>query len=98
MKPKNKRPPATAFELDPEEQALLDSVEAGEWETVPNLPQAKLQAREASANYFSKAIPVKLEIPSADLEYFKRQAKKQALPYEDLIINILHEHALVHRS
>ncbi len=40
--------------LDAEEQDLLKSFERGEWQSVPNLEEAKAFAREAAANYFRK--------------------------------------------
>lgn len=40
--------------LDPEEQALLDSVESGEWQTVENSQEEQVFAKEAAANYLHK--------------------------------------------
>ena len=40
--------------LDPEEQALLDSFENGEWQSVKKLDAEKSKARQAAANYLRK--------------------------------------------
>lgn len=50
----NKREPI--FNLDSEEQALSDSVDRGEWQTVDNLKEKIAIAKKAVANYFKKML------------------------------------------
>jgi predicted DNA binding CopG/RHH family protein len=66
-------------QLDREEQELLDSVEAGEWHSVTNLPEAIKQTR-----YYAQAIltqmveiPIQLQLQQEDLNAVKMKALKE---------------------
>jgi predicted DNA binding CopG/RHH family protein len=68
--------------LDEEEQALLESVERGEWKSVDNLEKEIAKAKVAAANFSRKDTRVNIRISSGDLERIKRLAAYEGLPYD----------------
>lgn len=60
--------------LDPEEQAILESVEHGEWETVADLEEEVAFAKKAAANFLRKDERITLRISSGDLDRLKQKA------------------------
>jgi predicted DNA binding CopG/RHH family protein len=86
----------TPAELDAEEQALLDSVERGEWKTVDNLEEEMDIAKTAAQNYLRKDARVNIRISSSDLDRLKQKAAYKGLPYQTLIASVLHEYAAGH--
>jgi predicted DNA binding CopG/RHH family protein len=84
------------LKLDSEEQALLESVEKGEWKTVDNSEEEKAFAKKAAANFLRKDTRVTLRLSSGDLERLKQKAAYKGLPYQTFIASILHEYAAGH--
>jgi predicted DNA binding CopG/RHH family protein len=84
------------IKLDPEEQSLLDSVEAGEWVSVKNTKEEAAFAKTAAENYMKKDARVNIRISSADLDRLKQRAAYKGLPYQTFIASVLHEYAAGH--
>lgn len=82
--------------LNKEEQELLDSVEAGEWETVDNIEKEFALAKSTAQNTMRKDARVNIRISSTDLARLKQQAAYKGLPYQTFIASILHEFAAGH--
>jgi predicted DNA binding CopG/RHH family protein len=82
--------------LDQEEKTLLDSFEAGEWESVDDLPKQKMIAIEAAQNFFKKDARINIRISSNDLKYLKEKAAFEGMPYQTLVASILHKYACGH--
>lgn len=82
--------------LDEEEKKLLESVEAGEWESVDNLEKEIAFAHKAAENFLRKDQRITLRLSSADLERLKRKAAYKGLPYQTFIASVLHEYAAGH--
>jgi predicted DNA binding CopG/RHH family protein len=82
--------------LDPEEQAVLDSFENGEWQSVKKLKVEKSKARQAAANYLRKGARINIRISETDLQQIKQKAAHEGLPYQTLIASILHKYAAGH--
>jgi predicted DNA binding CopG/RHH family protein len=89
---KNKLP----LHLDAEEQALLESVEGDEWETIENLKEEMAFAKAAAGNYLRKDARVNIRIASSDLALLKQKAAYKGLPYQTFIASVLHEYAAGH--
>ena len=51
MKSKAKKNKVVDVVLDQEEQDILDSVERGEWQTVPNIKKEVKPAKKAAKNF-----------------------------------------------
>lgn len=78
--------------LDREEQALLDSIETGEWQSKPNLAQRKkeLQRYARHQQHVKKNFAVTLSVN--DFERLKSVASKQGVDYHIVAENILHQY------
>ncbi len=81
------------IKLTPEEKELLESVEAGEWNSVANLKEEKAKAKQAARNTLRKDSRINIRIQSADLEKIKKIAEYEGLPYQTLVSSILHKFA-----
>jgi predicted DNA binding CopG/RHH family protein len=82
--------------IDAEEQALLDSVEGGEWKSVANLEEESNFAKAVASNYLRKDARVNIRISSSDLLRLKQKAAYKGLPYQTFIAGVLHEYAAGH--
>lgn len=82
--------------LDQDERELLESVERGEWNTVSDVEEETVLAREAAENFLRKDERITLRISSGDLERLKQKAAYKGLPYQTFIASVLHEYAAGH--
>ena len=80
------------LKLDREEQELLASVEAGEWESVPNVREAIRRHREYARNTLKKDRRVNIRISSRDLEDIQARAVEEGIPYQTLMASVLHKY------
>ena len=86
------------MKLDAEEKELLDSVERGEWKSVPNLKEEMALAKKAAANTLRKNARINIRISNVDLEHLKQKAAYEGIPYQTLIASILHKYAAGHTA
>ncbi len=77
--------------LDDEEQALLDSLEAGEWQSVPDLANEIAEHVQYAKNTMKKDRRVNIRISSRDLEGIQILALEDGIPYQTLMSSILHK-------
>lgn len=78
--------------LTPEEQELLESVESGEWEPIPNIDQAKTEYQTYAASMLKKDKRVNIRMTSRDLAAIQTRALEEGIPYQTLISSILHKY------
>ena len=79
--------------LDADEQAILESVERGEWRSARNLDQERLAySRDASAT-FRRDRRINIRISTRDLDAIQKRALEEGLPYQTLIASVLHKYA-----
>jgi len=81
------------FELDKEEQELLDSVERGEWKPVKNLAEVKKKLMVAARNTLNKTRNINIRLSERDVHKLKARAIKDGIPYQTLASSILHQSA-----
>lgn len=79
------------YELDKEEQEILDSVERGEWKQVKNLAEEKRRLRQIARNTLNKTRNINLRLSERDLQKLKTKAVKEGMPYQTLASSILHK-------
>lgn len=79
------------FELDKEEQELLDSVERGEWKPVKNLAKVKKELMAAARNTLNKTRNINIRLSERDIHKLKARAIKEGIPYQTLASSILHQ-------
>lgn len=79
------------YDLDPEEQELLESVERGEWVSVPNLEERKKEFQEAARNTLNKTRNINIRLTEGDLRKLRAKAMEEGIPYQTLAASILHK-------
>lgn len=78
--------------LDPEEQAILESVENDEWNSVPNGMQ-EIQRYQSYAQARSLELEeVKIEIPASDLRSLQVLAQQSGISVPILVANVIHQY------
>ena len=77
--------------LDHEEQKLLESVEAGEFESTLT-PARKAELEAMAAKTFTKDKRINIRITNRDLDAIKSKAQKEGIPYQTLISSIIHKY------
>ncbi len=78
--------------LDKEEQELSESVERGEWRSVPNLKEEIMKAKEYARTTFAKNQRMNLRISKKDLDALKIKAMEEGIPYQTLAASVLHKY------
>ena len=82
-----------ALTLDADEQAILKSVERGEWRSTPDLDQERsVYARDAAAT-FRRDRRINIRISTRDLDAIQKRALEEGLPCQTLIASVLHKYA-----
>lgn len=79
------------IKLDPEERALLQDFESGEFRSVLTAERKKEIAR-ATEQTFKKDKRINIRISSRDLEAIQRRALEEGIPYQTLVSSILHKY------
>ncbi len=77
--------------LDQEEQALLNSFESGEFESVLT-PELKQATKNAAERTLKKDKRINIRISSHDLLALQRRAVKEGIPYQSLVSSVLHKY------
>ena len=80
------------MKLTKEERAILDSVERGEWKTVPDFAEEKRRFETAARATLSKNKRVNIRMTERDLVRFQKRAAEEGLPYQTLISSVLHKY------
>ena len=78
--------------LTPEEQSLLDSVERGEWQRVPDFPQESARYRETARATLREDKRGNIRMSERDLVRLQKTAAQEGLPYQTLISSVLHKY------
>ena len=78
------------YELDKEEQEILDSVEKGEWKPVKDLAKEKRRLMQAAKNTLNKTRNINLRLSERDLQKLKAKAAREGIPYQTLAASLIH--------
>ncbi|NOZ41061.1 MAG: antitoxin [Planctomycetes bacterium] len=78
------------FKLKSDEKKLLDSLEAGEWDSVPQLQSEIRKHGEYAKHTMRKDKRVNIRISSRDLEQLQTLALEDGIPYQTFISSVLH--------
>jgi predicted DNA binding CopG/RHH family protein len=78
--------------LTQEEQALLDSVENGEWQSKPNFEQRKKELQRYAQHHLNAKTHLDITLSLNDFEVLKSTASKQGVSYQIFAENILHQY------
>ena len=77
--------------LSKEEKELRDSVERGEWKTVPKFKKEAKRYQKYAKTTFRKDKRVNIRISTKDLTNIQKKAIEEGLPYQTLMSSILHK-------
>jgi predicted DNA binding CopG/RHH family protein len=78
-------------ELDLEEQEILATFEAGEWQAVQE-PNRLIELQNYAKATISKDKRITLRLSSADLEGIQTRAIEEGIPYQTLISSVIHKY------
>lgn len=81
------------YDLDIDEQAQLNEIEAGKFVSVADIEKAKQAARLTAKNTLNKATTISLRLSEKDVYKLKSKAAAAGLPYQTLAASILHQAA-----
>jgi predicted DNA binding CopG/RHH family protein len=82
--------------LDPEEQDLLDSIERGEWQSVPNLPQEIERYKRYAEAYMQSIQQISVELPAQDVDSLQDIAQRSGVSVSLLLASIVHQYITAH--
>jgi len=80
------------IKLDKDEKELLKSVEAGEWESVPDLKEEINRSKQYAKATFKKDKRLNIRISKHDLDALRIKALEHGMPYQTLVSSILHKY------
>ena len=75
-----------------DEEELLRSVEAGEWQSVKEKDAELARYQGYARATFKKDRRINIRISSKDLEALQKRAMIEGIPYQTLIASILHKY------
>jgi len=78
--------------LDKGEKELLESVEAGEWDSISDLKDEIIKSKQYAKATFKKDKRLNIRISKHDLNALKIRALEQGMPYQTLVSTILHKY------
>ena len=79
------------IQLDTEEQDILDSVERGEWHSVPNLQQEFDRYQRHAQAYMQSMRKITIELPNSDIESLQEMARSSGISIPLLLSSIIHQ-------
>ncbi len=80
------------YQLDKEEQDILEAFEDGEFQS-DMTPSRKKIIEKMAAQTFKKDKRINIRISSKDLIAIQRRALEEGLPYQTLVASIIHKYA-----
>jgi len=79
------------LKLPTDEQALLESLESGEYESVLTDKRRK-ELQAAATHTFKKDKRINIRISNRDLSAIQAKASEEGLPYQTLVSSIIHKY------
>jgi predicted DNA binding CopG/RHH family protein len=84
------------LELDAEEQALVDSYERGEWQSIGAFQEKRQEYQAYAAATLETMGLVSIVLPKEDLKAIRQKAAEAGVSHQALIANIVHEFVTGH--
>jgi predicted DNA binding CopG/RHH family protein len=79
------------YDLDDEEQEILDAYEAGELVTIAKPKQEAAKAKAAARATLNKTMNISIRISKRDLYKLRAKAIEEGLPYQTYASSVLHK-------
>ncbi len=77
---------------DEYEKELIASLENNEWKSVEQAEKMRNQMQENAKAELHKRTRINLRLPDKDLEAIKLKALEEGLPYQTLIVSVIHKY------
>lgn len=81
------------YDLDKDEQELLEAFEAGEFISADDFKAEKKRLQEVAKNTLNKTRNINIRLSERDLYKLKAKAIEEGIPYQTLASSILHKSA-----
>ena len=81
------------FEIEQDEQDILDDFEKGALVSVDNLTEEMQIAKQAAKNFMKRDNRINIRVSGSDLNMIRRIAIQEGLPYQTLLASIIHKFA-----
>ncbi|EDK72418.1 conserved hypothetical protein [candidate division TM7 genomosp. GTL1] len=81
------------YDLNKDEQKLLDAVENDEFKSTPDLKQRKAVLKSYAKNSLNKTMNINIRLSERDVYKLKAKAAEEGIPYQTLAASILHKSA-----
>lgn len=81
------------FELNKEEQAILEDFEKGEFVTEPDFKNNKKLYEQIARNTLNKVKNINLRLSERVVSRLKAKAAEEGIPYQTLAASVLHKYA-----
>lgn len=78
--------------MNNEDNALLESIEQGEWKSARNKAALVKEFEETASNTMLKDQRMNIRIGKRDLEGIKAKALEEGIPYQTLVASIIHKY------
>ncbi|KKW10733.1 MAG: hypothetical protein UY50_C0027G0027 [Parcubacteria group bacterium GW2011_GWA2_49_9] len=80
------------YELDKEEQELLDAIEASDFKPVPNVKQEIARYVSYARADSKRTKNINIRLSERTLHKLKVKAAEKGLPYQTLVASLLHQY------
>ncbi len=80
--------------FDAEEQAILESVESGQWRSVPDLDGEIARYQHHAQSQLTELTSVSIRLPNRDLQALQNLAQQTGTSLPLLISRVLHQYAI----
>ena len=77
---------------DINDKEIIDSIEKGEWKSVPNYEKMKQSLIKAASETALKDYRINIRISKRDVAALKTKALEEGIPYQTLVTSILHKY------
>lgn len=81
------------YDIDEDEQKILDAIEDDEFESLLDLKKRKEELKLYAKNSLNKTLNINIRLSERDVYKLKTKAAKEGLPYQTLAASILHKSA-----
>lgn len=81
------------YDIDEDEQKLLDAVEGGEFKSASDLAERKTELKTHAKASLNKTTNINIRLSERDVYRLKAKAAQEGLPYQTLAASILHKSA-----
>ncbi len=78
--------------LDQEEKELEESLEKGEWKSIPNTRQILREHSQIFRNAQKKNKNINIRVTESDFDGIRGKALEEGIPYQTLISSLIHKY------